>query len=53
MPVPIWRLATLPAAVAEVATLQGAAAQAMSAWLAQARSLLEARAALAAWAASG
>ena len=32
---------------------QGAAAQAMSAWLAQARSLLEARAALAAWAASG
>jgi hypothetical protein len=43
----------LAAATAEVATLQGAAAQAMSAWLAQARSLLEARAALAAWAASG
>ena len=32
---------------------EGAAAQAMAAWLAQARSLLEARAALAAWAASG
>jgi hypothetical protein len=43
----------LAAATGEVATLQGAAAQAMSAWLAQARSLLEARAALAAWAASG
>ena len=43
----------LAAAAAEVATLQGASAQAMGAWLAQARSLLEARAALAAWAASG
>jgi hypothetical protein len=43
----------LAAATAAVATLQGAAAQAMAAWLAQARSLLEARAALAAWAASG
>ena len=43
----------LAAAVADVATLEGAAAQAMAAWLAQARSLLEARAALAAWAASG
>jgi len=41
------------AAAAEVATLQGASAQAMAAWLAQARLLLEARAALAAWAASG
>ena len=43
----------LSAAAAEVATLQGASAQAMAAWLAQARLLLEARAALAAWAASG
>lgn len=43
----------LAAAAAEVATLQGASAQAMAAWLAQARSLLEARTALAAWAASG
>ncbi len=43
----------LAAAVKEVATLQGAAAQPLAAWLAQARSLLEARAALAAWAASG
>jgi hypothetical protein len=43
----------LAAAVAEVATLQGAAARAMATWLDQARSLLEARAALAAWAASG
>ncbi len=42
----------LAAAVAEVATLEGAAARAMSSWLAQARSLLDARAALAAWAAS-
>ncbi len=42
----------LAAAVAEVAKLEGAAAQAMSAWLAQARSLLDARAALATWAAS-
>jgi hypothetical protein len=43
----------LTAAVTEVATLQGAAAQAMADWLAQARALLAARAALAAWAASG
>jgi hypothetical protein len=43
----------LAAAVADVAQLEGAAAQAMTAWLAQARSLLEARAALAAWAAAG
>jgi hypothetical protein len=43
----------LAAAAAEVATLQGAAAQAMATWLEQARALLEARAALAAWAASG
>jgi Mitochondrial inner membrane protein len=43
----------LAAAVADVAKLEGAAAQAMSAWLEQARSLLQARAALAAWAASG
>jgi hypothetical protein len=41
------------AAVAEVGTLQGAAAQAMAGWLAQARALLDARAALAGWAASG
>jgi hypothetical protein len=43
----------LAAAVSEVATLQGAAAQAMAPWLVQARSLLEARAALAAWATAG
>jgi hypothetical protein len=43
----------LAAAVADVAKLEGAAAQAMSAWLAQARSLLQARDALAAWAAAG
>jgi hypothetical protein len=43
----------LAAATAAVATLQGTAAQAMAVWLAQARSLLEARAALTAWAASG
>ena len=43
----------LPIAVKEVATLQGAAAEAMAAWLDQARTLLEARAALTAWAASG
>jgi hypothetical protein len=41
----------LGGAVTEVATLQGAAAQAMANWLAQARALLAARAALAAWAA--
>jgi len=40
-------------AVADVASLQGPAAQAMSAWLAQARALLDARAALATWAAAG
>jgi hypothetical protein len=43
----------LAAAATAVATLQGGAAQAMAPWLAQARALLEARAALAAWAASG
>ena len=43
----------LAAAVTEVATLQGAAAQAMAEWLTRARSLLDARAALAAWATSG
>jgi hypothetical protein len=43
----------LSAAATEVASLQGAPAQAMAAWLSQARALLEARAALAAWAASG
>jgi hypothetical protein len=43
----------LAGAVAEVGALQGAPAQAMAAWLAQARSLLEARAALATWAAAG
>ena len=42
----------LSAAVTDVATLQGAAGQAMATWLAQARALLDARAALAAWAAS-
>lgn len=41
----------LAAGVAAAATLRGPAAQAMSAWLAQARALLEARAALVAWAA--
>jgi hypothetical protein len=41
----------LSAATTEVATLQGAAGQAMANWLAQARALLAARAALAAWAA--
>jgi hypothetical protein len=43
----------LDAAVAELGTLEGPAAQAMAGWLAQARALLEARAALAAWAANG
>jgi len=43
----------LSAAATEVASLQGPPVQAMAAWLAQARALLEARAALAAWAASG
>jgi hypothetical protein len=43
----------LSAATTEVASLQGAPAQAMAAWLAQARALLEARAALAAWAVPG
>ncbi len=43
----------LATAAADVGTLQGAPAQAMAAWLAQARALLEARAALASWAASG
>jgi hypothetical protein len=43
----------LAAAVTAVATLQGTAAQVMAPWLAQARALLAARAALAAWAASG
>ncbi|HEX4172385.1 MAG TPA: mitofilin family membrane protein [Acetobacteraceae bacterium] len=42
----------LGAAVAAVGSLQGAAAQAMAGWLAEARALLAARAALAAWAAS-
>lgn len=42
----------LAAAVAALGSLQGAAAQAMAGWLAQARALLAARAALAAWAAS-
>ena len=41
----------LPGAVTEVASLHGPAAQAMSGWLAQARALLDARAALATWAA--
>ena len=39
----------LSAAATDVATLRGAPAQAMAAWLAQARALLEARAALVAW----
>lgn len=43
----------LAAAAAEVATLQGPPAEAMAGWLADARALLEARAALAAWAKSG
>jgi hypothetical protein len=43
----------LSTAVTGAAALQGGSAQAMAAWLGQARSLLEARAALAAWAASG
>jgi len=43
----------LSAAATEVASLQGPPVQAMAAWLAQARALLEARAALAAWAAPG
>jgi hypothetical protein len=43
----------LAGAVAEVATLQDGPAQAMAGWLSQARSLVEARAALAAWAAAG
>ena len=42
----------LSSAVTDVATLQGAAGQAMAVWLAQARALLDARTALAAWAAS-
>jgi hypothetical protein len=42
----------LGAAVAALGGLQGAAAQAMAGWLAQARALMAARAALAAWAAS-
>ena len=41
----------LPGAVAAVASLSGAPAQAMAGWLAEARALLEARAALAEWAA--
>jgi len=43
----------LPGAVQAVAALQGPAAQAMAGWLAQARALLDARAALATWAAQG
>ena len=42
----------LAGSAAEVATLRGAAAEAMAEWLAQVRALLEARAALVAWAAS-
>jgi hypothetical protein len=42
----------LGAAVAALGGLQGASAQAMAGWLGQARALLAARAALAAWAAS-
>lgn len=41
----------LAAAVTALESLQGSAAEAVSGWLAQARALLEARAALAAWAA--
>jgi hypothetical protein len=43
----------LAVAVNDVATLQGAAARAMATWLDEAHALLEARAALATWAASG
>ena len=43
----------LAGAVAAVDSLNGAAAQAMAGWLAQARALLDARAALAEWAAHG
>jgi hypothetical protein len=43
----------LAGAVAAVATMTGAPADAMAGWLADARSLLEARAALAEWAAHG
>ena len=43
----------LTGAVTAVATLTGPAAQAMADWLAQARALLDARAALAAWATQG
>jgi hypothetical protein len=43
----------LAGAVTAVGSLSGPAAAAMAGWLAQARSLLEARAALAAWAAQG
>jgi hypothetical protein len=43
----------LNAAATVVATLQGAAAQAMAPWLDQARALLAARAALIAWASAG
>ena len=43
----------LAGAVAAAATLTGPAAQAMAGWLAEARALLDARAALAAWAAQG
>src|SRR6185312_15332413 len=42
----------LEAAVAAVGTLQAASAQAMAGWLAQAKGLLAARAALTAWAKS-
>jgi len=43
----------LAGAVRSVGALTGPAAQAMAGWLAQAKSLLEARAALATWAAQG
>ena len=43
----------LAGAARTIAGLQGPAAQAMAGWLAQARALLEARAALATWAAQG
>jgi hypothetical protein len=43
----------LAAAVAAVSSLDGPAAQAMAGWLAQARALLDARAALISWAAQG
>jgi hypothetical protein len=43
----------LAAAVTALASLQGGAAAAMAGWLEQARALLEARAALATWAAAG